>query len=61
MAWVDIPGKPGWQFNDAATSQGRTYLGKATSELRATNVVGGVESNKRMASQSNSRARITLG
>ena len=18
MAWVDIPGKPGWQFNDAA-------------------------------------------
>lgn len=45
MAWVDIPGKPGWQFNDAATSQGRTYLGKATSELRATNVVGGVESN----------------
>ena len=51
MAWVDIPGKPGWQFNNAAQPTGRTYLGKATSEQRAAEVSNGVESTGRFFTQ----------
>ena len=59
MAWVDIPGKPGWQFNDAAQPTGRTYLGEATSELRAAEVSNGVESTGRSLTQTYLQTRYT--
>ena len=59
MAWEDIPGKPGWQFNDAAQPTGRTYLGKATSELRAAEVSNGVETSGRSLTQTYLQTRYT--
>lgn len=46
MAWKDIPGRAGWQFNDAPALPTKNYLSRQTSRNRQVNTVGGVRTEQ---------------